>query len=139
MGTPLVLDPENCYYHNFYEIYNFFFFFVKFYCFNCDQIDFSGSRRLMEPPKGSCLLGRELHPAGQTFHEDRCTVCSCLNGTSVCRRSVCPVLTCPSDRQIHLPGRCCPQCPLVLPVNTSCIVGGKSYKVFMSIYLILFL
>ncbi|XP_075218123.1 crosveinless 2-secreting protein [Lycorma delicatula] len=87
----------------------------------------NGSRRLMEPPKGSCLLGRELHPAGQTFHEDRCTVCSCLNGTSVCHRSVCPVLTCPSDRQIHPPG-CCPHCPLVLPVNTSCTVGGVTYK-----------
>nr|XP_018911499.1 PREDICTED: BMP-binding endothelial regulator protein [Bemisia tabaci] len=88
----------------------------------------NGSRHFVEPPKGQCLLNNELHPAGHSFEVDRCTVCSCLNATTVCKRKNCPALDCPPSRQSFVHGRqCCPRC-LDLPKSTECIDHGRTYQ-----------
>lgn len=89
----------------------------------------TGFRRLIEPPNGKCLMERELHAAGETFHHDFCTTCSCLNGTLVCRRNACPTLDCPEDRQVLSPGRCCKHCsPAIQDSISTCTVGGRTYE-----------
>nr|CAD7406722.1 unnamed protein product [Timema cristinae] len=94
----------------------------------CQQCN--GSRRLIEPPKGSCMLGSAIHLAGKSYHLDRCTHCICQNGTSVCRRTACPVLECPPEKQLSTPGHCCPHCPLrwEKEFKTTCTVGGHTYE-----------
>lgn len=94
-----------------------------------------GSRRLIEPPKEKCLLQRELHSAGDTFHHDDCTTCSCLNGTVICHRNACPALDCPEDRQILAKGRCCRHCSPVLESISTCTIGGRTYQVSYKFYL----
>ncbi|XP_033628595.1 kielin/chordin-like protein [Asterias rubens] len=44
----------------------------------------------------------------QTFEQDACTTCTCLQGRVECSTTTCPVLTCPS--QTTPDGECCPQC-----------------------------
>ncbi|XP_033607716.1 BMP-binding endothelial regulator protein isoform X2 [Cryptotermes secundus] len=87
-----------------------------------------GSRYLMEPPKGGCLLGFQVHLAGKAFRLDHCTQCSCLNATSICRRKACPVLECAPERQVSTPGDCCPHCPPILESTTTCTIGGRTYE-----------
>ena len=91
-----------------------------------------GSRYLIEPPKGGCLLGYQLHPAGKTFRPDPCTQCTCVNATSVCRRKACPVLECPLERQVSTPGSCCPDCPPILESKSTCTVSGRTYEASIS-------
>ncbi|XP_046680028.1 BMP-binding endothelial regulator protein isoform X1 [Homalodisca vitripennis] len=92
-----------------------------------------GSRRLIEPPKGSCLLKLGLHQSGKTFQHDDCTKCTCSNGTLHCQRKSCPPLDCPEEMQVRVPGICCPYCPRKpLPAKgelyTACRVGGRTYQ-----------
>jgi hypothetical protein len=91
-----------------------------------------GSRYLIEPPKGGCLLGYQVHPAGKSFRPDPCTQCSCVNATSVCRRKACPVLECPQERQVSTPGSCCPHCPPILESKSTCTVSGRTYEASIS-------
>nr|CAD7574431.1 unnamed protein product [Timema californicum] len=67
---------------------------------------------------------------GKSYHLDRCTHCICQNGTSVCRRTACPVLECPPEKQLTTPGHCCPHCPLrwEKEFKTTCTVGGHTYE-----------
>ncbi|XP_076244134.1 crosveinless 2-secreting protein [Calliopsis andreniformis] len=86
-----------------------------------------GSGRHMSPPKGACLLGTMIYNSGKQFYADQCTRCSCSNSAVSCVRETCPVHDCPSEHQIVLPGRCCPQCPEVEEVRPSCTYAGKTY------------
>ncbi|KAK9512952.1 hypothetical protein O3M35_001253 [Rhynocoris fuscipes] len=89
-----------------------------------------GSRELIVPPLGRCLLGSELLAPGRTYRPDRCTDCSCANGTSVCIRPSCPVLDCPPELQTTKQGECCPSCPTWgnRPLSTTCTFGHDTYK-----------
>lgn len=50
--------------------------------------------------------GREV-----TLTEDPCLKCHCsVNKRLVCIKKACPVLQCPGEKQILLPGECCPKC-----------------------------
>ncbi|XKL67678.1 hypothetical protein PGB90_003169 [Kerria lacca] len=87
-----------------------------------------GSRQLISPPKGSCLLG-SVRKAGETVRFDRCTFCSCMNSTSVCRRETCPPLNCPLERQFYPKHEsCCPQCPSHYENRTVCQVGDRIFR-----------
>ncbi|KAM8707825.1 hypothetical protein ACLKA7_014883 [Drosophila subpalustris] len=42
--------------------------------------------------------------------DDGCYHCECVKGEEKCTISLCDSLDCPSDRQVHLKGECCPTC-----------------------------
>jgi hypothetical protein len=73
------------------------------------------------------MLGTVLHNSGTQFYLDECTRCSCMNSAISCAKETCPVLECNSEYQTKLPGRCCPQCPLVEESRASCTYAGKTY------------
>lgn len=56
---------------------------------------------------------------------DRCTNCTCTNGTSICERKTCPILECSPEYQ-ELDG-CCPRC-ITSEVRSECISNGVSYQ-----------
>ncbi|KAK3916859.1 BMP-binding endothelial regulator protein [Frankliniella fusca] len=88
-----------------------------------------GSRRLLyELPAGSCLLGTEMKASGRSFHVDHCTTCSCVNGTSLCRRPSCPALDCPAEQQQTAPGQCCSTCTTALESRAACTLSGQTYQ-----------
>lgn len=87
-----------------------------------------GHGRFFSPPKGACMLGKDLHPSGAYFIVDHCTRCSCTNGTIICSKETCPVLKCAREYQTTLPGRCCPKCELIEEIQASCTYGGQTYR-----------
>ncbi|XP_014245545.1 BMP-binding endothelial regulator protein [Cimex lectularius] len=87
-----------------------------------------GSRKLMLPPQGKCILGTGLHEAGRSFMPDHCTICECVNGTSVCSRPSCPVLDCPLEKQELKPNSCCPHCSPKSELSNTCKVGDLTYE-----------
>ncbi|XP_044734536.1 BMP-binding endothelial regulator protein [Chrysoperla carnea] len=89
-----------------------------------------GTRTLL-PSASGCILGRNYLSHGQHFKMDpqNCTTCKCIgNGTSVCQRSTCPVLLCAPEDQKTAPGACCPHCPPVEEIRTTCLHKGKLYQ-----------
>lgn len=88
----------------------------------------AGSGRFLSPPKGACMLGTRLYNTDSQFWVDHCTRCSCDNSVITCSKETCPVLECPRELQMTLPGRCCPQCSLVEESKASCSYGGRTYK-----------
>jgi hypothetical protein len=76
-----------------------------------------------------CIIGKEYHGHRSAFRVDPCTDCTCLNGTAVCTRHTCPVLTCGTRALPPQPGKCCPECPQVEEAKAACIVAGKTYQV----------
>ncbi|XP_015182767.1 PREDICTED: BMP-binding endothelial regulator protein isoform X1 [Polistes dominula] len=86
-----------------------------------------GITEFLPPPKGGCILGTTVHNSGSQFYVDECTRCICTNSVISCVRETCPVLECTSEHQTTLPGRCCPQCPLVEESRASCTYGGRTY------------
>ncbi|XP_034945608.1 BMP-binding endothelial regulator protein isoform X2 [Chelonus insularis] len=87
----------------------------------------SGNGRYMLPPKGACILGQAVYNSGSTFYVDHCTRCLCTNSTISCYKETCPILECTNEHQVTLPGRCCPQCPVVEESRASCTYGGRTY------------
>ncbi|XP_001942569.2 BMP-binding endothelial regulator protein [Acyrthosiphon pisum] len=86
------------------------------------------SRKLMDPPRGACLLGDKITPSGQGTHPDRCTECTCANSTVVCTRETCPPLDCPVEKQTFAShNQCCPQCPRTLDKSETCVENGNVY------------
>ncbi|KAM3963409.1 crosveinless 2-secreting protein [Aphomia sociella] len=75
-----------------------------------------------------CIIGREYHGHLRKFSVDPCTDCTCLNGTAVCSRHTCPVLTCGARALPPPPGKCCPECPLVEEAKAACAIGGALYQ-----------
>ncbi|XP_011501241.1 PREDICTED: BMP-binding endothelial regulator protein [Ceratosolen solmsi marchali] len=86
-----------------------------------------GSGKYLLPPRGACMLGTVLHNSGTQFYLDECTRCSCTSSAISCAKETCPVLECNSEYQTKIPGRCCPQCPLVEESRASCTYAGKTY------------
>lgn len=87
-----------------------------------------GNRILVELSKGSCLLRNKVFEPGATEIFDQCTNCTCMNGTNICERRTCPVLTCPVENQEITPGDCCPHCPPTEESRAICMVRGQTYE-----------
>lgn len=94
------------------------------------------SRKLMNPSKGSCLLGDGITKSGQKSRPDRCTECACTNSTVTCQRETCPPLNCPANMQTFTShDQCCPQCTQVANTDDgSCTQNGTVYKVGIIIH-----
>ncbi|GBP55686.1 hypothetical protein EVAR_18977_1 [Eumeta japonica] len=75
-----------------------------------------------------CIMGKDFHAHMSQFSVDPCTDCTCVNGTAVCARHTCPVLTCGARALPPSPGKCCPQCPHVEEAKAACVVAGKTYQ-----------
>lgn len=88
-----------------------------------------GSRSLRLPPR-TCILQSYFPREGSgPIVFDKCTNCSCTNGTSICVRETCPILDCGPDQQKPVPGACCKQCVLDTDyMSSTCSYGGKIYE-----------
>ncbi|XP_013186647.2 BMP-binding endothelial regulator protein [Amyelois transitella] len=75
-----------------------------------------------------CIIGREFRAHLSRFRVDPCTDCTCMNGTAVCSRHTCPVLTCGAKALPPTPGKCCPECPYIEEAKAACIIGGVTYQ-----------
>ena len=53
------------------------------------------------------MEGQTLTPNADT---DPCTQCQCVQGSTVCTKTTCPVLPCPANKALIKPGTCCPVC-----------------------------
>ncbi|KAH8401071.1 hypothetical protein KR009_002793, partial [Drosophila setifemur] len=81
-------------------------------------------RELLSVP-GKCFFNKQLHYEKMQFMPDRCTNCTCLNGTSVCQRATCPILECAPEFQEE--DGCCPRCA-VAEVRSECSLEGVIYR-----------
>lgn len=88
----------------------------------------AGKRTITQFP-GNCILGMGFYNNGTSFNPDKCSTCTCVNGTSICRRETCPVLECSPTYQKLIPGECCPHCPPVAKARSTCTYEGKTYQV----------
>lgn len=88
-----------------------------------------GNRYVMESASTACILGTKMLDPGAEKIVDQCTNCTCANGTNICSRQTCPVLTCPTESQTVTPGDCCPHCPRIEESRAACTVQGKTYEV----------
>ncbi|KAG6450056.1 hypothetical protein O3G_MSEX006371 [Manduca sexta] len=79
-------------------------------------------------PWKPCIIGKEYHAHMMPFRVDPCTDCTCMNGTAVCTRHTCPVLTCGARALPPAPGKCCPECPHIEHAKAACIIGRKTYQ-----------
>lgn len=73
---------------------------------------------------GKCIFNNNLHYDKIQFMPDRCTNCTCLNGTSICQRATCPILECNPEFQED--DGCCPRC-VVAEVRSECSLQGHTY------------
>ncbi|XP_063931297.1 BMP-binding endothelial regulator protein [Zophobas morio] len=86
-----------------------------------------GTRAVLTVAK-TCRLQEIFMREGEKFSIDKCTNCTCLDETSICHRSACPVLDCAPDLQKSVPGSCCKQCIMPEEVRTQCSQGGRYYE-----------
>ncbi|KAG7307181.1 hypothetical protein JYU34_007334 [Plutella xylostella] len=75
-----------------------------------------------------CIIGTHFRSHLERFEVDACTDCTCVNGTAVCARATCPVLTCGARALPPAPGKCCPECPVIDHAKRACVVAGKTYQ-----------
>ncbi|XP_077290337.1 BMP-binding endothelial regulator protein-like [Arctopsyche grandis] len=74
-----------------------------------------------------CIIGKDYRKHEESFTLDKCTKCSCFNGTTICSRTSCPVLECAKEHQKTSPGECCPHCPQIEEVRSTCTAEGQTY------------
>lgn len=86
-------------------------------------------KRIITAYPGNCILGKGFHADGKKFSPDHCSMCTCINGTSICRKNTCPVLECAPEFQRISASDCCPHCPLVAEVKSTCSFEGRNYHV----------
>lgn len=86
-------------------------------------------KRMITQFAGKCILGKGFHADGMRFNADQCSSCTCMNGTSICQRNTCPVLECAPLFQRQESGECCPSCPPMAEVRSTCTYEGKTFKV----------
>ncbi|XP_061402292.1 BMP-binding endothelial regulator protein, partial [Musca vetustissima] len=77
------------------------------------------------PLTGKCIFTKRIFHDKIQFMPDRCTNCTCSNGTSICERKTCPILECSPEYQ-EMDG-CCPRC-ISAEVRSECIVNGVTYQ-----------
>ncbi|EDW00981.1 GH21183 [Drosophila grimshawi] len=81
-------------------------------------------QREFVPVKGKCIFNNKVYYDKMQFTPDRCTNCTCSNGTSICQRATCPILDCAPEYQEE--AGCCPRC-VVLEVRSECSHQGITY------------
>ncbi|XP_044754389.1 BMP-binding endothelial regulator protein isoform X1 [Coccinella septempunctata] len=86
-----------------------------------------GTRTLMKV-QNSCLLQSKFLREGLMFNIDRCTNCTCIDETSICKRNACPVLECSPELQRNIPGSCCKACAEPEEFRSQCFYQGKLYE-----------
>ena len=89
-------------------------------------------KRLTINVPGNCILGKGFYEHGRKFSPDHCSHCACVNGTSICRRNTCPVLECAPEFQKTPLGDCCPQCPAIAEVRSTCSYENKIFQVIIN-------
>lgn len=98
-------------------------------------------KRTIKPFPGRCILGKGFYDDGKRYSPDKCSTCTCVNGTSICRRETCPVLECSPTYQKLSPGECCPHCR-DLPVakaKSTCTYEGKTFQVSFQYHFVRFI
>ncbi|XP_059614066.1 BMP-binding endothelial regulator protein [Phlebotomus argentipes] len=86
-------------------------------------------RESLQVSGGKCFLGKGTQPDKTKFEADPCSPCVCTNGTSICRRTTCPVLECPPEMQYQKPDSCCPSCPPpTMELQSVCSHNGTVYQ-----------
>jgi von Willebrand factor type C domain len=87
-------------------------------------------------------MNGEYYPSAKdkSVRPDECSVCSCHNETSVCRKTTCPVLDCLPDYQITRQGDCCAHCVTEKTeyASTTCTYKGVTYQVINNIFFLTF-
>lgn len=73
---------------------------------------------------GKCIFGNKMYMDKVQFMPDRCTNCTCSNGTTICERQTCPILEC-SQMYQEMDG-CCPRC-VSAEVGTECMYNDIVY------------
>ncbi|XP_049307049.1 BMP-binding endothelial regulator protein [Bactrocera dorsalis] len=81
-------------------------------------------QREFMPVYGKCIFNNKVYYDKTQFMPDRCTNCTCSNGTSICLRNTCPILECSPEYQ-EMDG-CCPRC-ITSEVRNECIHKGVTY------------
>ncbi|ALC41617.1 cv-2 [Drosophila busckii] len=76
------------------------------------------------PVIGKCIFNNKVYYDKTQFTPDRCTNCTCLNGTSICQRATCPILECAPEFQEE--DGCCPRC-IVAEVRSVCSHQNNTY------------
>ncbi|XP_068145487.1 BMP-binding endothelial regulator protein [Drosophila tropicalis] len=80
--------------------------------------------RELVPVIGKCIFNKDVYYDKTQFTPDRCTNCTCVNGTSICQRATCPILECSPEFQED--DGCCPRC-VVAEVRSECTHQGITY------------
>ncbi|GAB1861165.1 BMP-binding endothelial regulator protein [Camponotus japonicus] len=91
------------------------------------------------PTCDGCLVNGQKVTADRsvTTTEDPCVTCRCNNNKLICAKLACPILSCPTSRIVHDPGKCCPRCRgsarFLMPPKGACMIdmrvvnSGSSY------------
>ncbi|XP_055339967.1 BMP-binding endothelial regulator protein-like isoform X2 [Paramacrobiotus metropolitanus] len=91
-----------------------------------------GSRKIATL-ENRCIVGKKILRPNQQIAIDSCTTCLCQNSTLLCKRHVCPVLTCLPDYQERRSGECCPRClpsaPVFCEMEEATYNNGDSWKI----------
>ncbi|ERL89870.1 hypothetical protein D910_07229 [Dendroctonus ponderosae] len=89
----------------------------------------NGTRAILLVPN-TCPIQRSFFREGQALKLDKCIECACVNSTSVCTRSACPILECAPELQRTFPAHCCPTC-IQQPTDeliSQCHYAGHAYE-----------
>lgn len=74
---------------------------------------------------------KENYSDGDTWLENRCRHCTCVQGRRVCSEETCMPLDCPEDQQVRRQGACCLTCiPIPPPEPRDCLIksSNATYK-----------
>ncbi|XP_071779938.2 extracellular matrix organizing protein FRAS1 [Centroberyx gerrardi] len=76
--------------------------------------------------KGSCLYEGAVRYHGDMWNGTGCEFCTCDRGQVLCQRAECGRVECPQgEEQVHLPGKCCPECS---SIKSSCLHQERSHQ-----------
>ncbi|KAG7157093.1 BMP-binding endothelial regulator protein-like [Homarus americanus] len=86
--------------------------------------------------KGCWLEGRRVGEGEVVASRvDPCVRCGCTEGKLTCEKKACPVLSCPTKKQVLLPDSCCKTCQgsreLITPPGGRCFLNGYLYTTAM--------
>ena len=82
---------------------------------------------------GGCIVTGGFHQSSLNTKlqiDDHCASCTCFNESSICHKKTCPVLDCALEfQQPPKHKECCPSCPLVAEVRSTCTFNGETFPV----------
>ncbi|XP_055839337.1 BMP-binding endothelial regulator protein [Episyrphus balteatus] len=77
--------------------------------------------------QGKCIFNQKVYTDKKHFIPDRCSNCTCSDGTSICRRETCPILECSPEYQEMDSDGCCPRC-MTSELRSECNYNGTTYQ-----------